>query len=160
MTQRLAILKRSLEKKQAEFDRRLAEHFTDVASANGQPLNDKRNGYATMQRWEQQNDVLHRLRESIEKTQRAIEREEYKISRVESEPIPDFIRAMVQSGELVQWRKYPNRFFVPGVEKARIVWDEQKQQILTSYISRIPTPEQFEQFQAVCRKLAEQQKAA
>ena len=47
---RLDILKASLEKKQAKFNRKLNEHFSDVKSANGQPLNDKRNGYSTMKR--------------------------------------------------------------------------------------------------------------
>ena len=33
---RLDILKASLEKKQAKFNRKLNEHFSDVKSANGQ----------------------------------------------------------------------------------------------------------------------------
>lgn len=75
---RLDILKASLEKKQAKFDRKLNEHFADVRSANGQPLNDKRNGFSTMKRWDRQNDVLSRMQEDIEKTETAIEREEKK----------------------------------------------------------------------------------
>ncbi len=41
---RLEILKNSLEKKQAKFNEKLNEHFMEVRRANGQPLNDKRNG--------------------------------------------------------------------------------------------------------------------
>ena len=39
---RLDILKASLEKKQAKFNRKLNEYFSDVKSANGQPLNIQR----------------------------------------------------------------------------------------------------------------------
>ena len=84
MSKRLEILKRSLEKKQAEFDNKLSNHIADVKRANGQPLNDKRNGYVTLNRWERQNDSLRNLQQSIEKTKNAIETEEYKISGVET----------------------------------------------------------------------------
>lgn len=47
---RLEILKNSLAKKQAAFDAAFTEHTDDVKSANGQPLNDKRNGAATFKR--------------------------------------------------------------------------------------------------------------
>ena len=76
---RLDILKASLEKKQAEFNRKLNEHFADVKRTNGQPLNDKRNGYSTMKRWDRQNDALSRMQKEIEKTQTAIEHEESRI---------------------------------------------------------------------------------
>lgn len=64
---RLDILKASLEKKQAKFNRKLNEYFSDVKSANGQPLNDKRNGYSTMKRWDRQNDTLSKIQKEIEK---------------------------------------------------------------------------------------------
>ncbi|MGN6746881.1 hypothetical protein, partial [Neisseria sp. P0024.S002] len=57
-SRRMEILQQSLAKKQAAFDKRLQNHFDDVLSANGQPLNDKRNGQATLNRWERQNDGL------------------------------------------------------------------------------------------------------
>lgn len=41
-SRRMKILQQSLAKKQAAFDQRLQNHFDDVRSANGQPLNDKR----------------------------------------------------------------------------------------------------------------------
>ena len=47
MTKRLDILKASLEKKEAAMDAKISEHFATVKEANGQPLNDKRNGAAT-----------------------------------------------------------------------------------------------------------------
>ena len=49
---RLDTLKASLAKKEEKFNRMLDTHIKDVKSANGQPLNDKRNGYATMNRWD------------------------------------------------------------------------------------------------------------
>ena len=42
--------------------------FSDVKSANGQPLNDKRNGYSTMKRWDRQNETLSKIQKEIEKT--------------------------------------------------------------------------------------------
>lgn len=75
-SRRMKILQQSLAKKQAAFDQRLQNHFDDVRSANGQPLNDKRNGQATLNRWERQNDGLRTADKEIEKTLRAIEREQ------------------------------------------------------------------------------------
>lgn len=71
-SRRMEILQQSLAKKQAAFDIRLQNHFDDVLSANGQPLNDKRNGQATLNRWERQNDGLRTANKEIEKTQRAM----------------------------------------------------------------------------------------
>lgn len=51
-TNRLTILEDSLVKKEAEFQRRLDAHFADVKRGNGQPMNDKRNGQATLNRWD------------------------------------------------------------------------------------------------------------
>ena len=51
---RLKILKSSLKKKEDKFNKKINDHFDDVASANGQPLNDKRPGhYAKMGQAEQ-----------------------------------------------------------------------------------------------------------
>ena len=66
-SRRMKILQQSLVKKQAAFDQRLQNHFDDVRSANGQPLNDKRNGQATLNRWERQNDGLRTADKEIEK---------------------------------------------------------------------------------------------
>lgn len=73
---RLKILKSSLKKKEDKLDKKINEHFGDVTSANGQPLNDKRNGPATMRRWDRQNNAISNLQKEIDKTKSAIEREE------------------------------------------------------------------------------------
>ena len=57
-TKRLEILEESLKKKQQLFDRRLQNHFDTVKQTNGQPLNDKRNGHATLDKWDRQNESL------------------------------------------------------------------------------------------------------
>lgn len=57
MSKRLGILKASLAKKEARFNERLQHHFDTVAQANGQPLNDKRNGRATLNKWDKQSDA-------------------------------------------------------------------------------------------------------
>lgn len=121
---RIDVLKNSLEKKQDELDRRLGNHFADVASANGQPLNDKRNGQATLNRWDRQCDAIRNQIKEVEKTEDAIQKEEWKIANIAKweELLPAAILKAVQDGRLTQWRKYPNTFFIPGVDKARIVW--------------------------------------
>lgn len=137
-TPRLLTLRASLAKKEAEFDRRIAAHFADVKSANGQPLNDKRNGTSTIGRWERQDNALCTLKQSIERTKRAIEREEAKIADVAVADVPQALRDMVERGELNQWRKHPNTFFVPGVDKARIVWDSKTRMLGVRYLSACP----------------------
>lgn len=144
-SKRMEILQQSLAKKQTAFDNKLQAHFDDVQSANGQPLNDKRNGQATMSRWERQNENLRTLQKSIEKTEAAIEREQRKIDHVARTPIPEFLKPMLEAGEITQWRKYPNRFFVPGVEKARIVWHEDKQEFGYSHLQGVKG-EQYAKF--------------
>lgn len=151
-SRRMEILQQSLANKQAAFDERLQAHFDDVKSANGQPLNDKRNGRQTFDRWERQNDALRSMQESIEKTQRAIEREQHKIDKVARAQIPEYLKPLLESGEISQWRKYPNRFFVKGVEKARIIWFEDKQAFGYSHIQGMP-PEQRPLFKATYDKI-------
>ena len=125
---RLEILKASLAKKEAIVDAKIGNHFETVASANGQPLNDKRNGASTMRQWERQNDSIRAAVAGVELTKAAIEREENKIASCEvaNEKIPQPILDLVTAGVLTQWRKHPETFFVVGVEKARIVWIEKK----------------------------------
>lgn len=118
---RLRVLKASLAKKQAAFDARLAVHFDAVRATNGQPLNDKRNGVATLRQWERQNDALRSAQAGIEVTQAAIEREAATIERIAAVGLPAAIQSRIDTGELVQWSKHPTTFFVTGVEKARIV---------------------------------------
>lgn len=125
MSKRLEILRASLAKKEAHFSERLDQHIATVKQANGQPLNDKRNGHATLRKWDRQNEALRAVKTSIAKTERAIEHEEGLLHQVEASRalLPTAILRMLDAKELTQWRKYPNRFFVPGVDKARIIWD-------------------------------------
>lgn len=157
-TTRLQILETSLLKKQAEFDEKLQHHFDTVKQANGQPLNDKKNGPATLKKWDQQNQALRNLQDSIAKTERAIEIEKYKISNVEGakKGFPQPILDMLESGQLIQWRKHPNTFFVKGVDKARIVWDEKDKIIFTRYKNSISDPEVWRTFAKTFNTLLKQ----
>lgn len=159
---RLVILKASLEKKEALFDSKLAAHFSSVKEANGQPLNDKRNGRATMGKWGRQNDALHALKESIQKTKDAIDKEEGKIARVEcaNDLTPPEILQLIADGTLKQWRKHPTTFFVDGVDKARIVWDVDKRILAHRYVSQIPDREQHKKFAVIFNVLSKQIKEA
>lgn len=152
---RLDILKSSLEKKQAKFDKKLDEHFADVRSANGQPLNDKRNGYSTMRRWDKQNDSLLNLQKEIEKTKTAIEREECKIGGIarEKESMPKEITDLISNGTLKQWGKYPHIMFVDGVDKARIVWDDKKKVVMHKFTNTLTDKEQRKKFAQVYNSL-------
>lgn len=145
---RLRVLEESLAKKQAQFDERLAQHFADVRSANGQPLNDKRNGAATLRQWERQNDALRAAQASIEVTQAAIEREAATIERVAAVELPKAIKSRIDTGVLSQWRKHTTTFFVAGVEKARIVLLPDGR-VAHRYVRCIPDPEQHRVFARV-----------
>jgi len=147
-TKKLEILKKSLIKKEAVFDERLQNHIDTVKQANGQPLNDKRNGQATLDKWDRQDESLRRLKEGIEKTKRAIEIEEGKIMGIEHANtfIPAEILELVKKGELNQWRKHPHTFFVPDVDKARIVWDNKRKVVAHRYAHLIETQEQRSKF--------------
>ena len=76
MSKRLEILRNSLTKKQEVLAQKIDTHFETVKQANGQPLNDKRNGRATLNKWEKQSNSIKAQSESIKKTQEAIEYEE------------------------------------------------------------------------------------
>lgn len=148
MGSRLEVLKSSLAKKQELFDKKLQAHIDCVKEANGQPLNDKRNGAATLNKWEKQNDALRTLKRSIEKTEAAIEREESKIALVSLVELPVEIKQLLDSGKLTQWRKNPSFFFVAGVEQARIhLLDSGR--IAHRYVSEIPNQEQYAIFRDI-----------
>jgi len=136
---KLEILEKSLQNKQAKFDTMLQAHFSDVKSANGQPLNDKKNGAKTMQRWDRQSDSLRRAQEGVERTKTAIEKEQNKVAGVENakKDLPTVILSLIESGDLIQWRQHPHTFFVPGVEKARIVWDIKAGNVAHKYTSAL-----------------------
>ena len=152
---RLEILEKSLLKKKQLFDEKLSVHFKTVAQSNGQPLNDKRCGASTMRKWDLQNDSLRTLNESIKRTENAIEIEKSKIRGVEltSEEIPIQILELVGNGTLTQWRKHPNRFFVSGVDKARIIWDLKKKVLKHQYVNQITDKEQSSKFKEIYNSL-------
>jgi hypothetical protein len=103
MSNKLEVLKRTLAKKEEQLNAKFDHHFATVKQANGQPLNDKRNWQATLNKWERQNEGIRTMLKSIEATKQAIEIEEGKI-RI----------------------KHQHTFFVPDVDKTRIVWDEKR----------------------------------
>lgn len=155
MSKRLEVLKKSLEKKEVELQRRLDIHFATVKQANGQPLNDKRNGQATLNKWERQNEGIRSIKKSIEATKRAIEIEECKIRVVDyvNSFIPNEILELVEIGILVQWRKYPNTFFVSGIDKARIIWDGKKKVVAHKYVNQIINQEDRSKFASIYNSL-------
>lgn len=148
---RLDILKSSLEKKEAKFREKLDAHISDVNRADGQPVNDKRNGRTTLSRWERQNASLRAMDEDIERTKEAIGDEENKqkvITRVK-DGMPKIITDLIEDGTLKQWGKYPNIMFVEGVDKARIIWDAKKQKVMHKFYSSVTDPEQRRKFAGV-----------
>lgn len=137
---RIEILKASLQKKEEMFNARLSKHFADVKQANGQPLNDKKCGVTTMRRWDKQNVALENIQKEIEKTKRAIEREENKANGIKrvSLLLPDEIVSLINNGTLRQWGKYPHIFFVEGVDKARLIYDFKKKADSAQVHARYP----------------------
>jgi len=155
MSKRLAILKASLSKKEALFSDKLQQHFDTVKQANGQPLNDKRNGRATLNKWDKQSDALRSLGSSIQRTKDAIEREEMKIALAESVRLPEFMQQAIDEGLVSQWRKHPRFFFVTGVKHGRIVLDEETGMIACRYLSKV-SKEEYPTFRDVFNKLNKQ----
>lgn len=150
---RLEILEGSLKKKERQFDEKLQEHFDYVRSANGQPLNDKRVGAATMRRWDKQDEYLAKLDKGIKLTKGAIEREKGIRKQVgeAKKDLPPIFLDLLNEGTLKQWRKYPNRFFVAGVDKARIIWKDNN--VYHKYLSQISTKEQRKLFADTYNKI-------
>ncbi|MFL3496353.1 hypothetical protein [Citrobacter portucalensis] len=155
MTARLEILKASLAKKEERFDAKIQEHFDTVAMANGQPLNDKRNGRATLNKWDKQSDALRALQNSIQRTKDAIEREETKIANTSLVYLPPYIKQAIDEGLITQWRKFPRFFFVNGVSGGRIVLDEKTGAIAHRYLSKV-SKEEYPIFRDVFNKLNKQ----
>ena len=143
-SKRLEILESSLEKKEQKFTDQIQDHFSTVRQANGQPLNDKRNGHVTLKKWAKQNDSILTTEKSIEKTKDAIEREKFKISGCEEAraKMPKEITDLIDNGTLTQWRKYPNRLFIKGVDKARIIWKPKEGIIAHKYSNQVTDTDQ------------------
>lgn len=155
MSKHLEVLKASLSKKEALFDERLQNHFDTVKQANGQPLNDKRNGRATLNKWDKQSESLRNLQDSIQRTKDAIEHEELKIATANSITLPSYIEAAIKDGLITQWRKFPRFFFVNGVKHGRIVLDEKTGMIAHRYLSKV-LKEEYPLFRDVFNKLNKQ----
>lgn len=138
MSTRMEVLQASLVRKTALFDTKLEGHFQTVAQANGQPLNDKRNGRATLHQWGTQDAALQALEVGIQKTKAAIEREQFKVNYVAAVSIPPYLQAAVASGLLTQWRKFPRMFFITGVEGGRIALDEKTGALGHRHLAKVP----------------------
>jgi len=148
MSKRLDILKASLVKKEEALSAAYDTYFASVKQANGQPLNDKRNGAATLRRWERQQEAIRSVEQGIKKTKDAIEREEGLVASVNYHlaKTPQPIVDLVNAGTLKQWRKHGHTFFVEGVDKARIVWDEKRGVVAHRFTSHIKDKEQWKVF--------------
>lgn len=155
MSARLDILKNSLKNKEDELDRRFDNHFETVKQSNGQPLNDKRTGQATLDKWERQNDSIRQQKAEIEKTKAAIEREESKITDVDYwySKMPKVLTDLIDGGVLIQWRKHPRMMFVDGVEKARIIFNDETGVIAHRYVKSIPNKDQYSIFRDVYNRI-------
>ncbi|ECE6399624.1 hypothetical protein FNJ07_09640 [Salmonella enterica subsp. salamae] len=155
MSRKHEILKASLAKKQTLFEQRLQQHFDTVMEANGQPLNDKRNGRATLNKWDKQSEGLRNIENSIQRTKDAIEREEMKIALADSVTIPVYMQEAIDAGLITQWRKHPRFFFVNGVKHGRIVLNEETGTIGYRYLNKV-SKEDYPTFRDVFNKLNQQ----
>ena len=150
-TKRLELLEESLAKKKAELCWKIEEHFTTTQQVLRQPLNDKKNREIVMARWKRQGHGLQKLKESIEKIQNAIKTEIDKIVLEEYFDVPPAIQELLDTGVLIQCRKQFNRFFVKGVEKASLIYEDGK--LLMSFFKDIPNKKQLNIFRKVCNEL-------
>jgi len=156
MATRREILEASLKKKQDKFDQDLSIHMDDVRGAQGEPMAGHSGGEKVLSRWEKQNKSLKRQNDSIEKTKRALEREDdrdYNKQQAANllKEMPKIFQDMVADGTLNQWIKYPNTFFVEGVEKARIQFKKGK--AFHKYARHSGNYEQFQKFKAVYNQI-------
>lgn len=159
-SKRLDMLLNSLNKKREDAEAYSERMQQEAKNRMGQPIHASERGIRN--RWEREHNTLSNKLDSIKKTERAIEREKDLIERVNSTNLPDQINQAIQSGELSQWRKYPNRFFVKGVEKGRIIWDEKKGQLLASHYHEVPDEQKpifKEAFNKLKASLADHEKA-
>lgn len=123
---RLQILENSLINKKANLDKFFEELYSHQKLTNGQPMNDKLNGGSWFKRHEQLNRKIANQYKEIEKTEKAILKEEYKIENVEDsrKELPQPILDLIDDGTLIQWRKYPNTFFINGLDKIRLYYEK------------------------------------
>lgn len=154
-TKRLTILESSLAKKEERLNQLISNHFETVKQANGQPLNDKRNGHKTLSLWDSQSDAIRKQQAEIEKTKIAIEKEKSKMANVANAEIPEYLRYFLDNGLISQWRRFPNRFFVVGGGRARIIYKDGK--LLYSYLNEV-TQDERAKFVSVVKEIIERAK--
>lgn len=158
-SKRLEILKASLDKKKADFSQRWSAHRKEVAGRQGQPFHMYKKGEAdTRKRFGKEMDILSDLNKSIEKTERAIEKEAQKIKATEEQKalFPPPILEFIERGDVIQWRKYPRIMFVPGVDKARIVYDNDKTALTVAFFRTLQATGDtaaIEKFKAVAKAM-------
>jgi hypothetical protein len=110
-----------------------------MSETHGSPINDKPQGASTARALENGERGIFKQFDEIRKTKAAITRETDKIIHCENwmEDMPQIIKDLVESGEIVQWRQHPRFFFVKGVDKARFSIENGK--IVHRYLSNIPS---------------------
>jgi len=158
-TKRLKILTDSLTKKQDKLAERIDSQHARMSETHGSPINDKPQGASTARALEIGERAIFSQFNEIHKTEAAITRETDKIIHCKNwmEDMPQIIKDMVASGEIIQWRKYPRFFFVKGVEKGRFSIEEGK--IVHRYLSNIPS-DQYPLYRECANKIFIALKAA
>lgn len=81
-----------------------------------------------------------------------IDRERRKIARVDEYEVPNILHKFLEDGTITQWRRHPRFFFVAGVEKARIVVQENGL-LAARYVKDISSSEQYAIFRSVFNAL-------
>lgn len=139
---RTDVLKASLERKEAKLNDLFENQFSHWKKTNGQPMNDKRSGASHFKKSDKNDDAIRSQLAEIEKTKKAIEKEAVKVEQSErvKNSLPSSIVELLDSGKITQWRKFPDTFFVKGVDKGRFQY---KDGVLSNrYYRDIPTQEQ------------------
>ncbi|NCX95785.1 MAG: hypothetical protein EBX41_05120 [Chitinophagia bacterium] len=135
-SQRLEILKNSLIKKEERQQYLLSQFYGGWHGRQGQPIDlSRKSDRALLNRTDKYDNALRNISAEIQKTKDAIEREEGKLRQVEltNQILPASLLEFVNRGELIQWRKYPNTFFIPGIEKVRLIWKPKENKLFTRY---------------------------
>ena len=94
-------------------------------------------------RWEEQSNTIRNAQNDVEYA---------------NGKLPQYVLDMVAAGEITQWRKYPNTFFVPGVNKGRVVVDLDTGAIGVRYMHAIPK-DQYPKFRDTVNKMLAKRRA-
>jgi len=156
------------DKQRAELAR-LEKEFYDKFDANpraghgGTPdILDNSKGRMMKRAYEKYNDQLRGLKEKIEKQKQKIEKTEARKAyyttqtkkskkRMESkgEPIPQKLNDLAKAGKLKQWARNPDLFFVPGMDKVAVTYNNGKLGISKKYPAK--TKEEFDTVMAMLK---------